>query len=157
MLAAVVVIGLVLLAKAAPSSSTTVATRDRSNVTSTSTTSPPETTTTAPTTTTTGVAHPVAEVKVVVLNGSGGKRGVGASNTVKIKAKGYNTLSPGNAVARPTTAVFYAAGYAADAVEVAKMLGLGATSTMPVPTPSPAPGGTEANVIVVLGEDTPTA
>jgi hypothetical protein len=157
-LAVVVVLGLLLLAKAAPSSSTTIATRDKPGPTVPVTTQPQTTGTTRPSAppTTLGVAHPAAQVKVLVLNGTGGKIKLAAgTNAVKVKAKGYTTLPAGDAVARPKSAVFFAPGYHADAVAVGKVLNIPAASAVPVPTPSPAPNAGQANVIVLLGQDTP--
>lgn len=155
-LAVVVVLGLLLLAKAAPSSSTTIATRKDPGPTVPGTTRPPTTTTRPTTTTTTGVPHPAAQVKVLVLNGTGGKVAKAAgTNAAKIKAKGYNTIEPGNAVARPTSAVFFAAGYQGDAVAVGKILDISATAVVSMPDPPPAPNASLANVVVLLGQDTP--
>jgi hypothetical protein len=157
-LAVVVLLGMLLLAKAAPSSSTTIATRKSSGST-VPTVGAPQTTTTRPTTTTPttiGNPHPAAQVKVLVLNGTGGKIKMAATiNGGKIKAKGYSTLAPGDAVGRPTSAVFYAPGYQADAIAVGKVLNIPAASAVPVPTPPPAPNAGQANVIVLLGQDTP--
>jgi hypothetical protein len=156
-LAVVVLLGMLLLAKAAPSSSTTIATRKNPGPSLPAATG--STTTTRPTTTTSttiGIPHAAAQVKVLVLNGTGGKIAMAATvNGVKVKAKGYDTLPPGNAVARPTSAVFYAPGYQADAVAVGKVLSIPATAAVPVPTPPPAPNASQANVIVLLGQDTP--
>ncbi len=156
-LAVVVVLGLLLLAKAAPSSST-VATRDRSGTSASSTSRPQDTATTKPATTTpttTGVTHPAAQVKVLVMNGTAGKIPMAAGlNGAKIKAKGYDTLPPANAVGRPVSAIYFAPGYQGDATDVGKVLGL-SVAPVPVPTPSPAPNASQANVIVVLGQDAP--
>ncbi len=157
-LAVVVVLGLLLLAKAAPSSSTTIATRKNpgptlpANVNSPTSTSRPTTSTP----TTLGTVHPAAQVKVLVMNGTGGKIPMAAGlNATKLKAKGFNTLAPANAVARPTSAVYFAAGYHADAVAVAAVLGIPPDSAVPVPTPlPPSPDASKANVIVLLGQDT---
>lgn len=152
-LAVVVVVGLVLLAKAAPSSSSSTAKPDRT----TTTLAPRPTTTLGPTTTTKPpAAHPPAQVKVLVLNATGGAvRGASASNGAKVKAQGYDALPPANAVSRPVSAVYFAAGYETDATNVAKALGLAVKVVAPVPSPAPAPNATSANVIVVLGADTP--
>ena len=155
-LVVVVVLGLALLAKAAPSSSTSTAEPDRSDATSTTS---EQTTTTRPVTTTTKppATHPVAQVKVLVLNGSGGIPKIAGSNTEKVEDRGYDALPPGNAVARPATAVFFAPGYEGDALEVAKVLGLAPTVVAALPSPPPSPDASEANVVVVLGKDAPAA
>ena len=95
-------------------------------------------------------------MSVVVLNGSGGVKGVAGATTDKIKAKGYKTLEPGNAAPVDKTTVYYTQGYQADANAVAGVLGLAATSVSAAPANPPA-GSTGANVIVVLGKDTPPA
>jgi len=158
-LAVVVVVGLLLLAKAAPSSSTTIATRKSPGPTLPTKANSPSTTTTRPTTstpTTMGTVHPPAQVKVLVMNGTGGKIPKAAGlNTAKVKAKGFATLDPANAVARPTSAVYFATGYHADAVAVGAVLGIPPAAAVPVPTPPPpAPNASQANVIVLLGQDT---
>lgn len=158
-LAVVVVLGLVLLAKAAPSSSTSVASPIRSNATAP--TSAPRPRVTAPVTTTAvpGVIHPPAQVKVLLMNATNGKVPKAAAlNGAKVKAAGFVALAPANANApRPVTAVYYAPGYQADAVAVAKVLRRPASVAAPLPTPSPAPSVPQANVVVVLGQDTPAA
>ena len=72
----------------------------------------------------TGTTRAPASVSVVVLNGSGGVKGVAGATTDKIKAKGYKTLEPGNAAPVDKTTVYYTAGYQADANAVAGVLGL---------------------------------
>jgi len=71
----------------------------------------------------TGTTRTPASVSVVVLNGSGGKKGVASGATDKIKAKGYKTLQPGNAAPVDKTIMYYANGFQADAVAVAGVLG----------------------------------
>ena len=104
----------------------------------------------------TGTTRAPASVSVVVLNGSGGIKGVAGATTDKIKAKGYKTLEPGNAAPVDKTTVYYTAGFQADANAVAGVLGLAPTSVSAAPANPPA-GSTGANVIVVLGKDTPPA
>lgn len=156
-LAVVVVIGLLLLAKAAPSSSTTIATRNHPGP-SLPTTIKPLVDTTRPTTTsptTLGPAHPLAQVKVLVLNGTGGKIKFAASTNVKkLQAKGYGTLAPGDTNGRPASVVYVAPGYQADGVAVAAVLNIPAASVVALPSPAPVPNAGQANVIVLLGQDT---
>jgi len=104
----------------------------------------------------TGTTRAPASVSVVVLNGSGGIKGVAGATTDKIKAKGYKTLEPGNAAPVDKTTVYYTEGFQADANAVAGVLGLAPTSVSAAPANPPA-GSTGANVIVVLGKDTPPA
>ncbi|MDQ6697457.1 MAG: LytR C-terminal domain-containing protein [Actinomycetota bacterium] len=156
-LAVVVVVGVLLLAKASPSSSTTVASREHPGPTLPTTTPPTSTTRPTPSTPTTlGAVHPASQVKVLVMNGTGGRIPMAAGlNATKLKAKGFNTLAPANAVTRPTSAVYFVPGYQADAVAVGAVLGIPASSAVPVPTPLPqSPDASKANVIVLLGQDT---
>jgi LytR cell envelope-related transcriptional attenuator len=104
----------------------------------------------------TGTTRAPASVSVVVLNGSGGIKGVAGAATDKIKAKGYKTLEAGNAAPVDKTVVYYTQGFQADANAVAGVLGLAPTSVSAAPANPPA-GSTGANVIVVLGKDTPPA
>ncbi|MBX3284237.1 MAG: LytR C-terminal domain-containing protein [Actinobacteria bacterium] len=153
-----VLIGLLLLWKAGDTGSSEVTTSGATP--STVDTSGLESTTTLPgsdTTTTTadtgGEGRPPAEVKVVVLNGSG-KSGVAASNSEAIGQKGYTMLTPGNAAARSsTTAVYYAEGYQTEAEAVAAALGKTPDIVVAKPTTSLGPNSDTANVVVVLGAD----
>lgn len=163
-----VVIGFVLLAKSGNDSGANVTTSGAATTTTAAgtggqgaagatTSSVPKSTTTAPNSGgATGTTRAPTNVSVVVLNGSGGIKGVAAAATNKIKAKGYKTLSPGNAATVDKTIVYYTEGYQADAVAVAGALGQPATSVAAVPANRPA-GTSGANVIVVLGKDTPPA
>ena len=83
-------------------------------------------------------------------------QGRGLATTDKIKAKGYKTLEAGNAAPVDKTVVYYTEGFQADANAVAGVLGLAPTSVSAAPANPPA-GSTGANVIVVLGKDTPPA
>ena len=172
-----VLIGFLLLANAGDDGSTNVSTSGPSDTTAegsaggdgatattaangggSSTPAPKSTTTTAanggeePT----GTTRAPASVSVVVLNGSGGIKGVASAATDKIKAKGYKTLEAGNAAPVDKTVVYYNEGFQADANAVAGVLGLAPTSVSAAPANPPA-GSTGANVIVVLGKDTPPA
>lgn len=117
------------------------------------------TTTIAPgetTTTTLPPPRPPNEVKVLVLNGSG-KSGVAARATEQLQAVNYNALSPENAPAGvPTTTVYYVEGYQSDAQAIAGALGV-TTPVAAMPTPPPTADIRGANVVVVLGADTPPA
>lgn len=159
-----VVIGVALLAKlgsggggGSPSAQKSGGATTTSTTTITTQTTPDTSATTlagsSPTT------RPTAQVKVVVLNGSGGKVGIAAKATTALKGKGYSTLPAGSATAIATTTVYYAPNYQADAVAVAAALGHDATAAQPLPS-SGVPGGSGtagANVVVVLGKDTPAA
>jgi hypothetical protein len=153
-----VLIGFLLLLKAGDggssevSTGTTPGTVDTSGIEST-TTLPGSDTTTTTTPETDGEGRPPAEVKVLVLNGSG-KVGVAASNSEAIGQKGYTMLTPGNAAANSSsTAVYYAEGYQAEAEAVAAALGKTADIVVAKPTTSLGAGSDTANVVVVLGAD----
>lgn len=153
-----VLIGFLLLLKAGDDGSSQVST---GTTPGTVDTSGIETTTTAPgsdTTTTTqpetdGEGRPPAEVKVLVLNGSG-KAGVARSTSEAIGQKGYTMLTPANAAANSSsTAVYYAEDYQAEAEAVASALGKTSDIVVAMPTTSLGAGSDTANVVVVLGAD----
>jgi hypothetical protein len=67
---------------------------------------------------------------------------------------GYNVVDGANAADRAATAtaIYAAAGYEGDALQIASALGItAAPQAMPVPPPAPAPA--DALVVVVLGPD----
>lgn len=121
-----------------------------------------DSTTTQPddtTTTTEGgeEGRPPGEVAVLVLNGSG-QSGVAASTSTVVGEAGYNMLDPGNAAGRSeTTMVYFAEGYEPEATAVAERLGKSGDAVAAMPEEAPGPGTEEANVVVVLGTDTPPA
>lgn len=95
------------------------------------------------------------EVRVLVLNG-GGPAGTAAATTEAIGGAGYDMGEATNATVQlETTAVYFAEGYEADAVAVAEVLGKPGDVVAPMPDPLPGPGSETANVVVVLGGDTP--
>ena len=111
------------------------------------------------TTAVTPVSHPAAEVKVLVLNGSG-KSGVAKAGADALKPAGFTTLDPTNAKSTVATSVVYAtAGFEADAIAVAALLGLPPTVVKPLTAPPPAEIGdpADAAVVVVLGPDSAAA
>ena len=119
LVAIAVVLGLALLAKGFPESGGKP-----------SGSSDGETTTTAGDSTTSSTAaalpHQPAEVKILVLNGSG-LVGVAGQATDILNGKGYTTIPPANAPAKvPATVVYYTEGYQADAEAIAAALGTGA-------------------------------
>ena len=129
-----------------------------SNSGSTPTTKKP--TTTAPTGSTVVQAHDPAQVKVLVLNGSG-KAGVAKSGADVLKAANYTTLEPSNAKGGTiaTSVVYFVPGYDADAATVTAKLGLQASAAQPLPTPPPAEVADpkDANIVVLVGSDAPIA
>lgn len=121
----------------------------------TSTTAADSGTSTSTTAATSGRAP--SEVSVIVLNGSG-QTGVAASTSATIGESGFSMLTPGNAPANAeTTAVYYADGYEADAIAVAQVLGKGTDAVKPVTEASLGGAEGDADVVVVLGADTPPA
>lgn len=117
-------------------------------------------TTTQPTPSTAVQPHDPAQVKVLVLNGSG-KSGVAKAGADLLKAANYTTLEPGNAKGDAVAAsiVYFVPGYDADAATVTAKLGLQASAAQPLPTPPPAEvtDPKDANIVVVVGSDAPIA
>jgi hypothetical protein len=117
---------------------------------------------TAPNATPSTVAQPhdPAQVKVLVLNGSG-KSGVAKSGKDQLAAANYTVLEPGNASGGTLTVslVYFVAGYDADAATIAAKLGLPASAAQALPTPLPATiaDAQGANVVVLVGTDAPIA
>lgn len=98
-----------------------------------------------------------SEVSVIVLNGSG-QTGVAASTSSTIGESGYVMLTPANAPANvETTTVYYADGFEAEAIAVAQVLGKGTDAVKPVTEASLGGAEGDADVVVVLGADTPPA
>jgi hypothetical protein len=119
---------------------------------STSTTAPATQTTPA----TTAVAHNPAEVKVLVLNGVDPSKAIAGPAAQALKAANYTTLSPADAKTMvPASAVYYLAGYEADAQQIAAKLGIAADKVQPLPNPPPpsVADPKDAHVIVVIGPD----
>ena len=124
----------------------------------------PTPTTKKTTTTSTSVpvvqAHDPAQVKVLVLNGSG-KSGIAKAGADVLKAANYTTLEPSNAKGGTisTSIVYFVAGYDADAATVTAKLGLPANAAQPLPTPPPAEVADpqDANIVVLIGSDAPVA
>jgi hypothetical protein len=108
-----------------------------------------DTTTTAPTTTV--PARAPRDVKVIVANASDVKGAAGNAKKA-LDPIGFNVLAPANAVATPTSSVFFAAGYERDAAAVASALALPGETVKALPAPAPF-DIKGANVAVVLGAD----
>lgn len=116
-----------------------------------------DTTTTAVTTTTSATAstRSPSEVTVLVLNGSG-QTGAAGNTSDTIGASGYTMADPGNAPANAdTTTVYYATDYQPEATDVALLLGKSTDSVKPLSDASLGGAEGDANVVVVLGADTP--
>lgn len=124
-----------------------------------------EATTTTPEQTTTSSipetadTRPPSQVKVLVLNGCGSAcPGVAGTTSDTIGETGFVMQQAGNATVRPdTTVVYYAESYQAEAEAVAAVLGKSADAVEAMPSTSPGAGAENANVVVVLGADTPPA
>src|SRR4051812_18696930 len=116
--------------------------------------------TSSTTTTTPPQAHDPAQVKVLVLNGSG-KQGVAGGASEQLKALNYTLLEAGNVKGEPLTAsiVYFVAGDDVDAPTIAAKLGLPASAAQPLPTPVPdaVADPKDANVVVLIGTDAPIA
>jgi hypothetical protein len=108
------------------------------------------------TTTTAEVAHDPASVKVLVLNGVDKAKPYAGQAAGALKSANYTTLAPGDSPATAAaSAVYFLAGYGADAKAIASRLGIPEASVAPLPTPLPASVGDakDANVVVVVGPD----
>ncbi|MEZ5321208.1 MAG: LytR C-terminal domain-containing protein [Microthrixaceae bacterium] len=113
--------------------------RDSATTTTTSTTVPPTT--------------PVAQLSVVIANGSGAK---GRARTIadKLKTLGYTTIEAVDGNKTDTTVVYAAAGADGDAAALALRMGLdpGQIQAMPSPQPLKTQFPT-AKVVVLVGPD----
>jgi LytR cell envelope-related transcriptional attenuator len=116
------------------------------------TTAPITTTTTSSSTTSTtlGPARPPQQVRVDVLNASAVPRAA-TTRASALAALGYRVTSTGNALAvQPGTVVECKAGFAAEAVALARAVGPG-TLVQGFPV-TPPPGSANADCVVVLGQ-----
>ena len=102
--------------------------------------------------TTTPVLHLPNEVIVRVGNGAE-RKGVATVGTDMITQAGYATLGPKNAPATNQSIVYFLDGYQADAVEVARLLGVPAAQIAAMPA-DPGISVAEAHLVVILGSDT---
>ncbi len=121
-------------------------------------------TTPAPTTTTTTTAVPVPtrppnQVRVLVANGSGVRRGASDVTDV-LSPNGYTTLPPANATPTDASGIYYRSGYSGDARAVMEIVAPGNPDLiLPLPPGGlDVPDGTldrvaNANVVVILGAD----
>ncbi len=105
-----------------------------------------------------GEARQPAEVNVLVANGTG-EGGVAGSVSDKLKRRGY-LANAANAPSTANAVIFYREGYAADAREVATILGAVATVIQPAPANIAVNQNAiddgrlaEANVVVIIGAD----
>ncbi|MBA2496492.1 MAG: LytR C-terminal domain-containing protein [Acidimicrobiia bacterium] len=110
-------------------------------------------------TTVTAVTQALDQVRVIALNATGSTgqalAGVAGSGTEALQEAGYsNTLPGANTTPVATSSVLFAPGLEADAAAVATALALPPTAVEPLPTPLPVGVPPEAQVVVVLGDDT---
>ena len=133
------------------SSPVTVAAEGGPTTTVPATTAPP---TDSTTTTTVPVVRPPAQVRVLVLNGSG-QSGVAARGATFFTDAGYATAEPANAARPGASVVYYAEGYRAEAEAIANALEVDPARLLrPLdPDAPPVPDLDDANVIVVAGND----
>lgn len=117
----------------------------------TSTTKAASNTTAAPTTTAApgGAVKPPAQIRVLVLNGSG-VTGAAKTKTNQLRALGYNTLTPTDTLARTGDFAECKAGFEREVQTLAKAVGAG-TKVVNFPTPPP-PYTANVDCIVILGK-----
>jgi hypothetical protein len=105
-------------------------------------------------------AHDPAQVKVLILNGSG-KTGVAKTAKDQLAAGNYTVLDPGNVKGAnvATSIVYFVPGYDADGQTIAAKLSLPANAAQPLPNPLPASiaDAQGSNVVVIIGTDAPIA
>jgi len=102
--------------------------------------------------TTTSAKHDPASVTVLVLNGAG-INGLASTIGNKLTAANYVVAEPANTKApADESAVYYAAGYQADAEAIAALL-TPAPKVSPMPQPPPVDDLKGAHVVVVAAAD----
>lgn len=109
-------------------------------------------TTTQVITTTTLAGRPAAEVKVKIVNATN-TPGLAAKVRDILQGRGYTQLSIGDSPTKQLGSdIFYLPGWEAEALGVARALGLGPTVVRPMPDPPPVSPG-DATVLVLAGVD----
>ena len=164
-IAVAVVLGALLLGWAIDDDETSLGSAEQDQVASpttvaadagTTTTVPGPTTVPPPdsTTTTAPAVRPPAQVRVLVLNGSG-KSGAAGRGAAFFTKAGYATADPGNAPKPGASAVYYAEGYQAEAEAIATTLKVDSARLLqPLdPDAPPVPDLQDAKVVVVAGND----
>lgn len=118
---------------------------------------------TAATGTPTSGLHKPAEVKVIVANGTGSANGAG-NVTAKLQPKGYAMMAAADAAAANVAAskIYYQDGYAEDAKQVARDLGVAEPveavlerkpDNLQLKTAASTTNAKAANVVVIIGLD----
>jgi hypothetical protein len=161
-----IVVAVVLLHHSKPSTLNASTTKSAGGTTGTTLPSSPTTVpasgTTTPTSapaTTSGPTVPVANVKVLVLNGASFSQAIAGEFTAKLKTMGYNTLTPNNATATVQQTAIYVVthGFAPEANALAASLGMPASAVKTqLPSGPPLPSGipgTGANLVLLVGPD----
>ncbi len=111
------------------------------------------TTTEAPEeTTTTTILHLPNEVTARVGNGAG-RGGIAGAGTALLDQAGYVTLGAKNAPATDASIIYYVEGYAGDAAQVARLLGVVESAIAPMPA-DPGIPIEGAQIVAILGADT---
>lgn len=113
---------------------------------------PSTTATTAATSSTTaaqGATRPPSQVVVDVLNGSG-TSGVAGQLTTQLKAKGYQTITPGDTSHRTGSVVYYRSGFEREATALATLVANN-PKVAAMPSPAPQNADSSANIVVVIG------
>ena len=150
-----VLVGLVLLNATDSPAPLNVSSDETPDEGSTGTQPSAETTTTtgatATTATTVAGARPAAEVTVLVANGAKVQGAAGKLST-EIAKGGYKMAAAANTAPVPTSTVYYAEGYEAEANAVAALL-TPVPPVAPMPTPAPVDDLRGAQVVVVQGPD----
>lgn len=146
LLAVAVALGIVLLQAAddPPPGQDVTAGRNPGGTTAT-TTAPEAPTTTLP-------LRPPAQVKVVVVNGSGVAKAA-ANTSTRLEPAGYNLLAPVDGTTAEASSVFFTPGFEREAAEIATQLELPADAAKAMPDPPPVADLREANVVVHVGPE----
>ena len=83
--------------------------------------------------------------------------GLAAHYSAVIGAGGWSMKTPIDATtSEPTSAVYYAAGFEAQAQEIAASIGVKPTAVVPLTSAVPVNGVTGTDVVVVVGQDLAT-
>jgi hypothetical protein len=156
LLAIAVILGIILLTAADDNDAfapVTAGGNGRNGTSATATTRAPANTTT---TSSTVPLRPAAEIKVLAANGTTVK-GLAGQVHDRLKAAGYNALAPTDASKKPVakSAVYFTAGYEGEARQIAQQLSIATVAAMPQPLP--VLNLQTANVLVVVGTDSPAA
>ncbi|MCB0972477.1 MAG: LytR C-terminal domain-containing protein [Acidimicrobiales bacterium] len=151
------VVGFLLLLNAGGGGASTEAATDSGGEGPTTTApldSDPTTTVASTTPTTEASTRSPSEVKVVVLNGSG-PTGAAADTSDTIAGSGYEMGTPANGTPIETTTVYFTDGFEAEATAVALLLGKSPDNVAPIADASLNGAEGDADVVVLLGADTP--